>query len=162
MREEANLIMIDISIDWIDNILTIIPTVAAATVFGAMLGAILPSWLAKRRLKRSLRRALRSEIEQIDVHQRNESYLKDHLMNDEHSIAPTTVFEENAGDIGMLSDAEIESVVTLYSTLDQMRGEVRSLDRRFTEDTAMERVDDMQDDIGKSKMNAIEHIEANL
>lgn len=128
---------------------------ASATLFGAMVGAVVPSHLQKRRQRKTLRLSLQSEIENIDVHQWNTEYLENYLLNNEHPIASTTVFENNAGQIGLLTNEEINAVVTVYSRVENMRGQIRGLHAEYSDHDWTDRVDESQREVMSSRREAL-------
>ncbi|WP_133412231.1 hypothetical protein [Natrarchaeobaculum sulfurireducens] len=107
------------------------------TLTGALIGAVVPYYLRNRLRKRKLRIALHTEIQSMEWQIRDWGKAV-FATNPHHSGAPipganpfvSTVYETNAGEIGLLTDEEAEKVGELYSLIIWYNGIIeRFLDR---------------------------------
>ena len=92
---------------------------AGIGVVGSLGAVSLRHWLQTRRQRTSLRKALLAEIESTNWITDGElATLTEELKSRDitHSYFPTSVYDENIGQIGLLEDDELNHVIQYYST----------------------------------------------
>lgn len=93
---------------------------AGAAIFGAAFGAVVQERLRTRKRRRNLRVALKAELDSMIALEQLE--LPDEVETAEelgmpgYDMLPTTVFDANAADIGLLSKPEVKEITTFYSS----------------------------------------------
>lgn len=102
---------------------------AAIIATGGILSAIVAFILERRRRANSLRSALRSELESMGMYT---ALLREEVISSTNEksmyaldFPSTTVYESNAGDLGLLSDTESHLLVRYYSMLQEVEAMVR-------------------------------------
>lgn len=132
--------------------------VAGATLVGAAVGAVVPEYWRSRVNRRNLRVALKAEMEQMNMLDGLEpSNLPEPA---ETEIVPTTIFDENAGSIGLLTEEEVTKVTRFYSTVFWFQRELRIWEAAG--DDKRKLGEHVLDTIKDQRSNAIATIERNL
>lgn len=160
---------------------------AVATFMGALVGSLTQYYLNRRneeKKERNLRLALQSEIEQIREELETASDLSEQAGNlgaeepmfapmfalAPDSLFPTVVFEGNTDKIGMLSEEEMDCIISFYSAVLSLKGFLSM----FSEEEVIKRrenipikkfirtIEERSDDLHSQANDTIELIDRNL
>lgn len=99
-------------------------------------------WYQQRVRRKTIRKALRRELElPKDVIERATETDASSFTGPFHGEIPTTVYESQAAEIGLLSDDELDALIAYYATAAVARNQLQSLDdeavaERFFDETA--------------------------
>jgi hypothetical protein len=132
--------------------------IACATLIGAALGAFIPEFWRNRVRRRNLRVALKAEMEQMHMLSELESHTLPEPAITE--IIPTTVFEANAGNIGLLTQEEVTEITRFYSAVLWFQGELQIWEAAG--DDKQELAENTLEEIKNLRTDAIDAIQKNL
>lgn len=146
------------------EIVTIWNALGISALLAALIGGYTNHYLNKRKQKRKLRKAFKAEINSVsseidDVikgfeEKDEESYIK-------NDFFPTSVYDNNCSQLGLLSGEEVENIVGYYSSLKNAKKLIKNSEN-FEEDKLNKAQEAWFKDVRDLKNAAVNSINKNL
>lgn len=128
--------------------------VIGSTLTGAAIGAVIPEWIRTRTRRRNLRIALKSEMTEMHpLIELDAETLPDPAITD---FISTTVYQSNAGSIGLLSSEEVTAIVRFYSAVFWFQSELQIFEAAGDDKQAIGEHIETLDALRKDALDAIE------